>query len=48
MTIPYHNQVLPKEKVFRDPIHTYVHVQSQVIWDLINAKEFQRLRRSNN
>ncbi|MEQ3467635.1 HD domain-containing protein [Enterococcus cecorum] len=45
MTIPYRNQVLPKEKVFRDPIHTYVHVQSQVIWDLINAKEFQRLRR---
>ena len=22
-----------------------MHVQSQVIWDLINAKEFQRLRR---
>ena len=45
MTLAYQNQTLPKEKVFRDPIHTYVHVQSQVIWDLINAKEFQRLRR---
>ncbi|EOT44943.1 HD domain-containing protein [Enterococcus columbae] len=45
MPIPYKDQVLPREKVFRDPIHTYIHVQSRVIWDLINSSEFQRLRR---
>ena len=29
----------------RDPIHGYIHVDLQVIWDCINAKEMQRLRR---
>ncbi len=33
------------EKVFRDPVHDYIHVQHQVIMDLINTKEMQRLRR---
>ena len=33
------------EKVFRDPVHNYIHVNNQVIYDLINTKEFQRLRR---
>ena len=33
------------EKVFRDPVHNYVHVDHPVIYDLINTKEFQRLRR---
>ena len=32
-------------KVTRDPVHGYIHVEDQVIWDCINAKEFQRLRR---
>ena len=32
-------------KVLRDPIHGYIHVDLQVIWDCINAREFQRLRR---
>ena len=32
-------------KVMRDPVHGYIHVHHQIIWDLINAKEFQRLRR---
>lgn len=32
-------------KVMRDPIHGYIHVDLQVIWDCINAREFQRLRR---
>lgn len=36
---------LPYEKVFRDPIHDYIHVNDKVILDLINTKEFQRLRR---
>lgn len=33
------------EKVFRDPVHSYIHVQHQPIIDLIDTKEFQRLRR---
>lgn len=36
---------LPNEKVFRDPIHNYIHIEHKVILDLINTKEFQRLRR---
>ena len=34
-----------EQKVMRDPIHEYIHVDYQVIWDAINSKEFQRLRR---
>lgn len=34
-----------EEKVFKDPIHKYIYVQDRMIWDLINTKEFQRLRR---
>lgn len=45
MNLPYKQQILPIEKVFRDPVHNYIHVQHQVIADLINTKEFQRLRR---
>lgn len=41
----YKYQRLPIEKVFRDPVHNYIHVQHQVILDLINSREFQRLRR---
>ncbi|QHW32171.1 HD domain-containing protein [Paenibacillus rhizovicinus] len=36
---------LPEEKVFKDPVHKYIYVQDQLIWDLINTREFQRLRR---
>lgn len=36
---------LPEEKVFKDPVHRYVRVQDQLIWDLIATPEFQRLRR---
>lgn len=32
-------------KVFRDPVHGYIRVDYQIIWDLINSPEFQRLRR---
>lgn len=45
MTNAYKNQVLDQEKVFRDPIHGYIHVRHQLIMDLINTKEVQRLRR---
>ncbi|WP_458383382.1 HD domain-containing protein [Staphylococcus caledonicus] len=41
----YVDQKLAEEKVFKDPIHKYIHVKDQLIWDLIKTKEFQRLRR---
>ena len=36
---------LDEIKVLRDPIHGYIHIEYKVIWDVINSKEFQRLRR---
>ncbi|CCJ67355.1 Deoxyguanosinetriphosphate triphosphohydrolase [Leuconostoc pseudomesenteroides PS12] len=36
---------ITNEKVLRDPIHNFIHIQDQVILDLINTPEFQRLRR---
>ncbi len=41
----YSAEKLTEEKVFKDPVHRYVHVRDRVIWDLIGTKEFQRLRR---
>ncbi|GBG94347.1 HD superfamily phosphohydrolase [Ligilactobacillus salitolerans] len=41
----YYIQKLPMEKVLRDPIHNHIFIQHQVILDLINTREFQRLRR---
>ncbi|MCL1631300.1 HD domain-containing protein [Sporolactobacillus sp. CPB3-1] len=38
-------QKLNEEKVFKDPVHRYIHVRDRLIWDLIGAPEFQRLRR---
>jgi len=43
--VSYATQKLAEEKVFKDPVHRYIHVRDQVIWDLIGAREFQRLRR---
>ena len=36
---------LENEVVFKDPIHDSIHIRHQVILDLIDSKEFQRLRR---
>lgn len=36
---------LSEEKVFKDPVHNYIYVKDETIWDLINSAEFQRLRR---
>ena len=36
---------LERQKVFRDPIYGYVRVDYKVISELIDTKEFQRLRR---
>jgi hypothetical protein len=41
----YSVEKLSEEKVFKDPVHRYVHVRDLAIWDLIGTKEFQRLRR---
>ena len=41
----YLAEKLSEEKVFKDPVHRYVHVRDRVIWDLVGTKEFQRLRR---
>lgn len=41
----YSTEKLTEEKVFKDPVHRYIHVRDKVIWDLIGTKEFQRLRR---
>lgn len=38
-------ELLHEEKVFKDPVHRYVHVREKLIWDLIDSPEFQRLRR---
>ncbi|AMO31161.1 hypothetical protein ABD90_11145 [Lysinibacillus fusiformis] len=45
MQMTYANAKLQEEKVFKDPVHRYVHVRDQVIWDLVGTREFQRLRR---
>ncbi len=36
---------LEEVKVLRDPVHSYIHVEYEVIWKCINSKEVQRLRR---
>lgn len=41
----YKNEKLKEEKVFKDPVHRYIHVRDKVIWDVIGTREFQRLRR---
>lgn len=40
-----HSKLLNEEKVFKDPVHGYIHVRDRLIWDLIGTREFQRLRR---
>lgn len=45
MKICYANKQLEEVKVFKDPVHRYVRVSDQVIWDLIATPEMQRLRR---
>lgn len=36
---------LAEVKVFRDPIYTYIYVTDRIIWELINTRPMQRLRR---
>lgn len=40
------NKSLDNEtKVLRDPVHEYIKIEEEVIWNLIDTKEFQRLKR---
>ena len=39
------NKKLTEIKVLRDPVHEYIRISDEVIWNLIDTKEFQRLRR---
>src|SRR5690625_2703134 len=41
----YKKRQLDEVKVFKDPVHRYVRVMDELIWDLIATPEFQRLRR---
>ncbi|HOI46751.1 MAG TPA: HD domain-containing protein [Bacilli bacterium] len=34
-----------EKKVFRDPIYGYITVSDELVWNIINTKEFQRLKR---
>lgn len=45
--MPNEQQIKPKGKVFRDPVHRLIRIEpeDQFILDLINTPEFQRLRR---
>lgn len=36
---------LKEKRVIRDAIHDYIHIDHVVIWQLMNSKEMQRLRR---
>lgn len=36
---------LKEKRVIRDTIHGYVHIENKIIWDCIDTREFQRLRR---
>lgn len=41
MTNAYVDLKLVEEKVFKDPIHRYIHVEDQLIWDLIKTMNFK-------
>ncbi len=41
----FQSKKLTKEVVLRDPVHDYIHIEDQVILDVLQAKEFQRMRR---
>lgn len=45
VSMSFQDENLNKEKVFRDPIHGTIIVDNQIILDLINTPELQRLRR---
>ncbi|RVU73722.1 MULTISPECIES: HD domain-containing protein [Lactobacillus] len=41
----FQSEKLKNEVVLRDPVHEYIHIEDKVIFDILKAKEFQRMRR---
>ena len=41
----FQSKKLTKEVVLRDPVHDYIHIEDQVILDILKTEEFQRMRR---
>jgi len=39
---------IKETKVLRDPIHEYIHIEDQLIWDLLACREVQRLKRAEH
>ena len=39
---------LDEEKVFKDPVHRYIHVNDPLIWELIGTREFKDCDGSNS
>ena len=33
---------LDETKVLKDPVHSYIHIHYEVIWNCLDSKEFQR------
>ena len=36
---------LSETKVLKDPVHSYIHINYEVVWNCLDSKGFQRLRR---
>ena len=36
---------LSEIKVLKDPVHSYIHINYEIVWNCLDSKEFQRLRR---
>lgn len=43
--INFQNEKLKHEVVLRDPVHGYIHIEDKVVFDVLQSKEFQRMRR---
>ena len=43
--VRFRSKKLPTEVVLRDPVHGYIHIEDKVIFDILKAKEFQRMHR---
>lgn len=41
----FYSPKLASEVVLRDPVHGYIHIEDKVIFDILQSKEFQRMRR---
>lgn len=43
--VRFQSKKLAHEVVLRDPVHEYIHIEDKVILDVLQSKEFQRMRR---